>query len=43
MRKKYSQQYTDLDMLQKVYGSPLIVTRDQLPELTAYPIREDAL
>lgn len=43
LRKKYSQQYTDLDMLQKVYGSPLIVTRDQLPELTAYPIREDAL
>ncbi len=43
LRKKYSQQYTDLDMLQKVYGSPLIVTRDQLPELTTYPIREDAL
>ena len=43
LRKKYSQQYTDLDMLQKVYGSPLIVTRDQLPELIAYPIREDAL
>ena len=43
LRKKYSEQYTDLDMLQKVYGSPLVVTRDQLPELTAYPIREDAL
>lgn len=42
LRKKYSEQYTDLDMLEKAYGSEYVITRDELPELSAYPIREDA-
>lgn len=42
LRKKYSEQYTGLDMLKKVYGSADVITRDELPELTSYPIREDA-
>ena len=42
LRKKYSEQYTGLDMLEKVYGSEYVITRDELPELSAYPIREDA-
>lgn len=42
LRKKYSEQYTDLDMLEKVYGSEYVITRDELPELSSYPIWEDA-
>lgn len=42
LRKKYSEQYTELDMLRKVYGSDLVITRDELPNLKTYPIREDA-
>lgn len=42
LRKKYSEQYTELDMLEKVYGSEYVITRDELPELSTYPIREDA-
>lgn len=42
VRKKYSDQYTDVDMLTKVYGSEYVITRDELPDLHSYPIREDA-
>ncbi len=42
LRKKYSEQYTELDMLKKVYTSDLIITRDELPDLLTYPIRDDA-
>lgn len=42
LRKKYSPQYTEVEMLQKVYNSEYVVTRDELPDLSAYPIREDA-
>lgn len=42
LRKKYSEQYTDLAMLNRVYGSEYVITRDELPELSSYPIREDA-
>ena len=42
LRKKYSEQYTEIEMLQKVYGSEYVITRDELPDLKTYPIREDA-
>lgn len=42
LRKKYSEQYTELEMLKKVYESEYVITRDELPDLSAYPIREDA-
>ena len=41
--KKYSEQYTDKDMLKKVYNSEYVITRDELPDLHTYPIRDDAL
>ncbi len=37
----YSEEYTSADMLRKVYDSEYIITLDELPDLTAYPIRED--
>lgn len=42
LRKKYSEQYTEIEMLKKVYDSEYVVTRDELPDLKTYPIREDA-
>ena len=42
IRKKYSEQYTEIEMLKKVYGSDIVITRDELPDLKTYPIREDA-
>ena len=42
LRKTYSEQYTDKEMLTKVYNSEYVVTRDELPDLKTYPIREDA-
>lgn len=42
VRKKYSEQYTEIEMLKKVYSSDIIITRDELPDLKTYPIREDA-
>ena len=42
IRKKYSEQYTEIEMLKKVYGSEYVITRDELPDLYIYPIREDA-
>lgn len=42
LRKKYSEQYTELEMLKKVYESEYVITRDELPDLSTYPIREDA-
>lgn len=42
VRKSYSQQYTDVEMLTKVYNSPYVITRDELPDLKTYPIREEA-
>lgn len=40
--KRYSEQYTELDMLRKVYDSELYISRDELPDLHNYPIRDDA-
>lgn len=37
----YSEQYTEADMLKKVYDHPNVITRDELPDLKTYPIRED--
>ena len=42
IRKKYSEQYTEIEILKKVYGSDIVITRDELPDLKTYPIREDA-
>lgn len=42
IKKKYSEQYTEIEMLKKVYGSEYVITRDELPDLCSYPIREDA-
>lgn len=41
LRKAYSEQYTDLQMLKKVYNSSYVITRDELPDLKTYPIRDD--
>lgn len=38
----YSEQYTEAAMLKKVYDHPNVITRDELPDLKSYPIREDA-
>ncbi len=37
---RYSEQYTDIDMLTKVYNSDYVITRDELPDLQNYPIPE---
>ena len=42
VRKTYSEQYTDVEMLKKVYNSEYVITRDELPDLANYPIRDDA-
>lgn len=42
LKKKYSEAYTEIDMLSKVYNSEYVVTRDELPDLKSYPIRDDA-
>lgn len=42
VRKTYSEQYTEIDMLTKVYNSEYVITRDELPDLHSYPIRDDA-
>ena len=42
LRKEYSEQYTDKEMLYKVYNSEYVITRDELPDLYNYPIRKDA-
>lgn len=42
VRKTYSEQYTDIEMLEKVYNSEYVITRDELPDLHSYPIRDDA-
>lgn len=38
---KYTEKYTEVDMLKKVYNSEYVITRDELPDLLTYPIRED--
>ena len=42
VRKTYSEQYTEIEMLKKIYNSEHVITRDELPDLHTYPIREDA-
>lgn len=42
LKKSYSEQYTDIEMLTKVYNSEYVITRDELPDLKNYPIREGA-
>lgn len=37
----YSDRYTEEDMLKKAYSSEYMITRDELPDLKAYPIREE--
>jgi len=38
----YSEQYTEEYMLQKIYNHENVITLDELPDLTTYPIRKDA-
>ncbi len=38
LKKTYSEQYTDIEMLTKVYNSDYVITRDELPDLKNYPI-----
>lgn len=42
LKKTYSDRYTEVEMLKKVYNSEYVITRDELPDLHTYPIREDA-
>ena len=35
-----SEQYTEAYMVKKVYESDLVITRDELPDLKNYPLRE---
>lgn len=41
IRKTYSEQYTEIEMMSKVYNSEHVITRDELPDLHSYPIRDD--
>lgn len=34
----YSEKYTDAEMLNKVYNHENVITRDELPDLTTYPM-----
>ena len=40
VRKTYSERYTDAQMLTKVYNSDVVITRDELPDLLTYPIKD---
>ena len=40
--KKYVETYTELDMLKKVYASEVYISRDEMPDIREYPIRDDA-
>lgn len=42
LKKSYSEQYTEIDMLKKIYTSEHVITRSELPDLHNYPIRDDA-
>lgn len=37
----YSEQYTDEEMLKKVYSHENVIVLDELPDLKEYPIREE--
>lgn len=38
---RYSETYTDIEMLNKVYSSEYMITRSELPDMRTYPIRDD--
>lgn len=38
---KLSEQYTEEAMIQKVYNHELVITRDELPKIAEYPLREE--
>ncbi len=40
--KRYSEQYTEIEMLKKIYDSEVYISRDELPDIREYPIRDDA-
>ena len=40
VRKTYSERYTDKEMLTKIYNSEAVITRDELPDLKSYPIKD---
>ncbi|MBR1567857.1 MAG: beta-mannosidase [Lachnospiraceae bacterium] len=37
----YSDQYTEADKLKEFYENEIVITQDELPDLTSYPIREE--
>ena len=37
---RYSEQYTSLDKLKEFYNSEYVITRDELPDLKTYEIKE---
>ncbi len=37
----YSEQYTEESMLKKVYEHEHVITRDELPDIKSYPLREE--
>ena len=37
---RYSEKYTEEEMLKKIYNHELVITLDELPDLKAYPIRD---
>lgn len=39
---KYAETYTEADILKRVYEHEHMITLDEVPDLTTYPIREDA-
>lgn len=38
---KYSEQYTEKDKLKEFYENEVVITLDEIPNLTTYPIREE--
>jgi len=38
---KLSEVYNEISMVEKVYGHELVITLDELPDLKAYPVREE--
>jgi mannan endo-1,4-beta-mannosidase len=37
----YSDQYTEKDKLIEFYNNEAVITQDEIPDLTTYPIREE--
>lgn len=38
---KWSERYTEAEMVRKIYADPRVIARDDLPDLTSYPLPEE--